>query len=159
MKKLIFLVPFLFASVAVAEETHYGLDLYAFGLSRHTNRDYDWREVNPGLAVAPYVKLADHLDAFVLAGGYRNSIDKNTVLTMVGIRLMDTYKDVTYGVSGAAGLMTGYPGPPSGNALSAFVGYKRVNLEFAYMPRNAGDDTVPGTAVFCAWLRFRVWDH
>ena len=116
-----FILPLFLAIPIMASD--YGLDAFAFGASRHSNREYDWKEFNPGIAAAPYTTIDDHVEGLLIAGGYRNSLNENTILLMGGIRLVDSYGDFHYGATIACGMMTGYNSPSASMFADLFIGY------------------------------------
>ena len=153
-----YLVAILAAS-AFADEfvvPPHGLDVLAFGAAYHTNRDYDWREWNPGAAIAPWVACGSHVEAFIACGGYANSTHDRTEMFAPGVRVFGTSGTWRFGVTASAALVSGY----SRDVLpmcGAFAGWRRVSLECAAFPA-ASDGDVPRTLVVAAWLRVRVLD-
>lgn len=148
----------LLTLAALSLHAEVGFDAYAFGVSRHSNREYDWKEWNPGGALAPYTSFADgRVEAFMLVGGYKNSTGAGTFLHLLGARgVFGDPDQIHYGVSVAYGVVTGYDEIPMRVMAGAYVGYDRVSLEMAYEPPNTGNEEIPGTATFAAWLRIRI---
>lgn len=111
------------------------LELNVFGLSYHSNRNYNFNEVNPGLGlgiVFNNVEATDngyHMSMVVSAGEYKDSYNATAYYFLAGPRLTlghenDFHATAEFGV----GLLHG-----SGNKSSAVVpvvsvGYDRFNL-------------------------------
>ena len=118
-----------------AEELQNELELNVFGLSYHTNRNYNFNEVNPGLGLGlvfnkvGYEDDGSHMSMVVSAGEYKDSFNNTAYYILAGPRLTLGYEDSFHATAEAGvGLLHG-----SGNKSAALVpvvsvGYDRFNL-------------------------------
>lgn len=116
------------------------VDIYAYGLSYHTNRDYNFREVNPGIGIgySAYDESAPILSMTLQISCYKNSYAEWTGLTTFGPRL--TFGDRSkfhYGADATLGVIYSESIKGSVAFPSFFVGYDRFNLHTVYIA-NAG---------------------
>jgi hypothetical protein len=61
------------------------VDLDAFGVSRHSNHSYAWRQINPGLGITVGVPLGD-IDWVASTGTYLDSYDQHARYALTGLR-------------------------------------------------------------------------
>ena len=147
-----FLALTLLALTASAADV--GLDVLGFGASWHSNRNYPWTEVNPGLGVAPYYKIAPGLEAFVAAGGFTNSTNKHTFFAAPGLRYQYGYVGAEAGVGY---LNIDYDAIKEIRFVgSVFASAGPLSLHATYIPKKESSGDIPDTKGAAVWLRLRI---
>jgi len=164
-KILIFSLLILSIQASALDKTD--LELTVFGLSYHTNRDYDYNEVNPGLGLNFVFSSKDDNfwhPSWVLSGGfYKDSYSDTATYLLVGPRLTLGYDD-SFHVSGGFG--AGYFNGSGNNGLGYIpvvtVGYDWFNVGITGDPFSksetvdVGDKRVAYTKMVAVFLNFRV---
>lgn len=173
MKKTLKLLSFLlfgFLSFVYSEEQEYlsefdhrfGLELDLMGLSYHTNRNYDFNEVNPGIGLS-FTLGSDVVDdgnsAVLVAsfGTYKNSYDGQANYFLVGPRGTLGYRE-HFHVSGAiqAGYIIGFNQNGSVIVPVLSVGYNRFDLCITGNPFEKDEDNE--SKFIACFLKIRVLD-
>lgn len=171
MKKILALSLILISLHAPAE-TKVDLELDVFGLSYHTNRDYDFNERNPGLGLDVVFSSKKSSEDFwrasmVLSGGvYKDSFSERAEYLFAGPRLTMGYDDSLHAMISVQG---GYLDGSGTNGLSAFpvvgFGYDWFNVCFTgiFTGSDRTEMTSATTGVVysrmvAVFLKFRVLD-
>lgn len=154
MKHLILSI-FIMSLVASDE----GNDLYIYGLSYHSNRDYPFHEINPGLGIGHYwiEKDVDNLEMAVECSIYRNSYANWTGVATFGPRVFfGNRKDINVFVALNAGFTysedyTNLIMLPTGG-----IGYDRFSVNFVFIPKtttgaNTGNDSSNAIGMFLGY--------
>jgi hypothetical protein len=166
-KILIFSLLILSIQASALDKTD--LELSVFGLSYHTNRDYDYNEVNPGLGLNLTFSSLEKQNqnwylSWVLSGGfYKDSYSDTATYLLVGPRLTLGYDD-SFHVSGGFGV--GYF-EGSGNTGIGYipvvtVGYDWFNVGITGDPFSrsetvdVGDKRVAYTKMVAVFLNLKV---
>lgn len=76
----------LFTLSLIASDDEGGNEFYVYGLSYHTNRDYDFHEINPGIGIGHYFKKNEIVEGTVQASVYMNSFGHISALATCGPR-------------------------------------------------------------------------
>lgn len=149
------LIPSIIAASLAASE--FGVDVFAMGASYHSNRNYNWKEWNPGGGGSIWASPGYGVEGFVAMGGYKNSTGTGSFFQQVGARYVyDLNDDWIVGGFAAYGVLLGYDDKQTAPVAGASLGWRWLHLEAAYRPPTDGTEDVPGTAVVAAWLRVRV---
>lgn len=86
MKRILFLSLLILSLLSASDVGQTDIEVFGFGKSYHTNREVDYNETNPGLALG----LAYHYDKntdLTLAGGfYKDSFYDHATFAMFGAR-------------------------------------------------------------------------
>lgn len=141
------------------------LELDVFGLSYHSNRNYDFNEKNPGLGVS-VVFSSDtpdpgwHFSMVASAGTYRDSYNEQAEYFLIGPRFTLGYENSFHAsLAMQAGYLDG--SGKNGQAIIPFVtvGYDRINVGITGDPFGVGDENSQDTSKMVAvFLKFRVLD-
>lgn len=143
-----------------------GVEAYVYGLSYHTNRDYDFNETNYGLGLGFYTR-PEGVPAYLTgqASMYRDSFGNPATVITVGPRWafgneekFHTDFTIQLGV-----IKTGQDKDrPFYNVImpSVSVGYDRWNVHFVYIPemgeKSPKYPDEPESDVFAMFLRIRL---
>jgi len=142
----------------VAEDS---LELYIFGLSYHTNRNVDWNEVNPGLAVGYVRRQEDNVDLTINVGTYRDSYQNDATFALFGPRFIMGQRDDWHStVSITAGLFHGSGFQGLGIVPVMSIGYDWLDVCVTGEPpgqRESDSDPKTATSAMVAvFLKTRV---
>jgi hypothetical protein len=147
-----------------AQELKDHLELNVFGLSYHTNRNYDLNEINPGVGVGLVLnkKQIDpgmHLSMVIAAGTYKDSYSETAFYAIGGPRLTVGY-DHSFHVSGELGI--GYiNGSGKNGAITIPIisaGYDRVNICFTADLLGYQEEGQKTNRAIAAFLRVKLFD-
>lgn len=137
----------LLLSIAVLSFASDGHEIYVYGLSYHSNRDYPFKEVNPGLGYG-YTWVKEDRDNVVAEGlvqgsVYQNSYGHWTGVTTIGPRVtLGDWEENFYGFFSVTG---GFVYSEDYKSLvilpTVGFGYKRLNINFVFMPKTDNKDT------------------
>ncbi len=164
MKKIVLLCATLLNIGAYEETPKISLELDVFGLSYHTNREYNFNEVNPGIGLSLTVQNPEnqlcHFSAVTSAGTYKDSYRNQAVYALIGPRFTLGYDD-SFHVSATvqAGYMQG--SGQNGFAYVPFItmGYDWIDVGLTGNPFGNGkkerEDYTKWGAVF---LKFKLLD-
>jgi hypothetical protein len=164
MKKTLIILFFLGLQVNAQDKTTLELDV--FGLSYHTNRDYDYNEVNPGLGVSAVFSSNECLSMVASAGSYKDSFSDQAVYFLVGPRLTIGAEDSFHAsVSVQAGYLNGSGKQGLAGIPFITLGYDWFNVgitgdvfsrsETVQVSKN---EAVAYTKMVAVFLKFRVLD-
>ncbi len=134
-----------------------GNDLYIYGLSYHTNRNYNWHEINPGLGYGHYwvQKDADYLELTSQGSVYNNSYGHWTGVVTIGPRwILGERKSFNYFVSINAGFICSEDYTNMIVIPMFGVGYSRVSINSIFIPKprtNTSDDVSNAIGMFLGW--------
>jgi hypothetical protein len=152
----------LLCNVAFAGDS--GVEAYVYGLSYHTNRDYDFNELNYGLGLGFYTRPEDC--PVYLAGQfsmYRDSFSNPATVFTVGPRwVLGNENKFHTDLSIQVGMIKTGPDKslPPYNIIMPTVsfGYDRYNVHFVYIPEMGKSDPVtdPASDVYAMFLRIRL---
>jgi hypothetical protein len=149
-------ISLLLAATSCVVAVDGGLDALGFGLSYHTHRDYPWTEVNPGLGVAPYLKIAPGLEAFLAVGGYTNSVNHQTLFCTPAVRYQYKWVGAELGL-GWMDVDADYEPRKMVRVFgSVFATAGRFSLHATIIPKTEAAGDAPDTKGAAVWLRFRV---
>lgn len=151
----------LLCNIVAAVES--GTELYVYGVSYHTNREYGFNERNPGLGLGFYQEKDDgsHWYFTGQASVYYDSYENYAKVVTIGPRYVfgdvnSFHVDATLQVGG---IMSGidnnlYPAI----IPSISVGYERYNLHLIYMPETRESHPGEGdnSSAVAAFLRIRL---
>lgn len=152
----------LLCNVAFAGDS--GVEAYVYGLSYHTNRDYDFNELNYGLGLGFYTKPeTSSVYATCQFSMYRDSFGNPAKVITVGPRWVfgDENKFHTDLSIQVGAIKTG---PNKERSFISFiaptvsVGYDRYNVHFLFIPETGGvgSEPEPESDVFAMFLRIRL---
>ncbi len=141
-----------------------GVELDIFGLSYHTNRDYDFNEVNPGVGLSMVLdssKASINRFSLVLSSGvYTDSYNDTAFYMVAGPRYTLGYEnDFHVFASVQGGYMNG--SDRKGQGVIPFVGfgYDRFNVCFTGALVGKGDKDAPDASKMVAvFLKIKVID-
>jgi hypothetical protein len=141
-----------------------GVELDVFGLSYHSNRDYDFNEVNPGLGISLVAEPKDdspwHFSMVASFGSYKDSYRDQSTYFLVGPRLTLGHQN-SFHVTAAvqAGWVSG--SGKNGQAIVPFasIGYDWLDIGITGDPVGMGDKNAEYySKVVAGFLKFRVLD-
>ena len=152
--KNILILSILVMSLLSSDE---GNDLYVYGLSYHTNRDYPWHEVNPGLGYGRY--WSSPYDSYVEKSAqgsiYKNSYGHWTGVATFGPRWIFGDSDSFTSIISINAGFTYSEDYMNLIILPMFgVGYKRVSINYVFMPKiksGRGEDVSNAIGMFLGW--------
>jgi hypothetical protein len=136
----------LLAGCVAAQDVE--VDLLVLGVSHHfQNREYGYREVNPGVGLACWYK-----DFGFAAATYQNSYDLHSTVLMPCFRIVSD-SDIRYGTVLGVSHLTGYGTQTIHPHVSFLVGYGSLDLHVGYLPyMRAQDGCAPTSATLQLWL-------
>lgn len=144
--------------------TKTSLELDVFGLSYHSNRNYDFNEKNPGLGITA-VFGSDrpdpgyHFSMTVSGGTYKDSYSNQATYLLAGPRLTLGYEESFHvSIAWSGGYIQGSGHHGQGLIPFAAIGYDRYSLGITGDPigdKKKGEDDTKMVAIF---LKFRVLD-
>lgn len=142
------------------------LEVDMFGLSYHTNRNYDFNETNPGLGLSFVISSPDKSSWFNVGmafsvGTYEDSYKDQAKYLLIGPRLTIGYEDSFHvSFSGQAGYLDG--SGSNGTIVVPFVtvGYDWISLGVTGDPiGRKSADSGDTSKMIGAFLKFRVWGN
>lgn len=150
MKSIIFLSIFTLSLFAASEQ---GNELYGYGASYHTNRDYRFHEFNPGIGFGHYWKDNEHCEMTVQGSVYSNSYGHFTTIATFGPRFTVGHEKDMYAflsINAGATYSVDYY-----NLIilpSVGIGYKKVNVNFIFIPKGGNrEDSSDAVGVFLGY--------
>ena len=139
-----YLLLLLLISNTQAEET-FDLDAYLFGKSYHTNRQVNYNEINPGLALGIGWQALPSIDLIATTGVYKDSYYDIAKFAVLGFRFILIGKRNSLHVT--LGASVAYIKGSTFNGLGVLpvisLGYNRIDLCFTGDP--TGSDNHIGT--------------
>lgn len=144
------------------------LELNVFGLSYHSNRDYEYNEVNQGFGLSLAFSSQEERPAWhpsiVLSGGmYNDSYSETATYLMAGPRFTLGYDDSFHVAAGAqAGYLNGSGSKGFGVFPFVTIGYDWLNLGITGDPLTesetvqVGNKRVASTKMVAVFLNLRV---
>lgn len=166
MRKYIFQLATLCLLCNVAFAGDSGVEAYVYGLSYHTNREYDFNETNYGLGLGFYTR-PEGVPVY-LAGQfsmYRDSFSNPATVITVGPRWVFGNEEKFHtDVSVQLGVIKTGQNKEQGfyNIIMPTVsfGYDRYNVHFVYIPemgvKSSEYPDEPESDVFAMFLRIRL---
>ena len=142
-------------------ESRIDVELDLFGVSYHTNRDYDFNESNYGVGVNLALSSPgyDHMYMVVSTGTYKDSYDEDAFFFMVGPRALIGYRN---GFHATVGLQAGYLEGSGAKGIGAFpvlsVGYDWFDVCFTGQPVENDTGSAEDSRMFALFLKFRLFD-
>lgn len=86
---LLFVVALAYSDEGPTFDKNVDLEVSLFGLSYHSNTDYDWNQVNQGAGLGVVIGSNGDKLRFVLCGGtYKDSFNKQAIYVLGGLRCM-----------------------------------------------------------------------
>ena len=142
-----------------------GTELYVYGMSYHSNREYDFNETNPGLGLGFYSREDASSNWYMTgqASVYYDSYSNYAKTVTAGPRYVFGDKDKWHvdGTLQIGFIKTGVENKQLHQCLlpSVSVGYSRYNVHVIYIPK--GEDSDPSekddsSSVIAAFLRIRL---
>jgi hypothetical protein len=134
MKSILLIALFSLSLIASDE----GNDFYLYGVSYHTNRDYNFHEINPGIGYGHYWKESDvkSVELTVQGSVYSNSYGHFTGIATAGPRIMAGHeKDVYAYLSINCGFTYSVDYYNMIILPSVGIGYKKFNVNFIFIPK------------------------
>ncbi len=146
------------------------LELDVFGLSYHSNRKYDYNEVNPGLGLSLVFSTPDEslvkFSIVASGGSYKDSFDEQAYYALVGPRVTLGYDDSFHAsLSLQSGYLDGSGLEGQGIIPFITVGYDWFDIGITGNPftrgeivTKNGEKEITETKVIAAFLKFRLLD-
>ncbi len=139
------------------------LELDVFGLSYHTNRDYDFNEVNPGFGLSVAFKSDEpdrgyHLSMVVSAGTYKDSYSDQAKYFLVGPRAtLGFEKSLHASIAIQGGYLNGSGSKGQGIVPFASIGYDWFDVGITGDPFGTGGENDAETSKMIAvFLKLRA---
>jgi len=139
-------------------------ELYVFGLSYHTNRDYDYNEQNPGLGYG--IELYDprpnkfiSASWFAAMGTYKDSYSEQAYFIGVGPRLTFGQRDdfhTTFSLLVSYLDGSGKQGPVAIPILSLDYKYVGIGITGDPTAETSGNTDEPGSNMIAVFLKFTL---
>ena len=163
MRKYIFQLATLCLLCNIVFAGDSGAEVYVYGLSYHTNREYDFNEVNYGLGLGFYTR-PEGCPVYLAgqASMYRDSFDNPATVITVGPRWVFGNEDKFHtDLSIQLGMIkTGRDKelPPQQIIMpTVSFGYDRYNVHFVYIPETGElEPGEPASDVYAMFLRIRL---